>query len=69
MELRLSIDTSNAAFDGDDRGLELARILRDLADKLEAGDFGPTYTAAPLRDINGNRVGMVQFVVDAAGAA
>ena len=62
MKLNLSIDTTNAAFDGDDRGPELARILRELADRLEDGRFGPMDTAAPLRDINGNRVGMALFV-------
>jgi hypothetical protein len=55
---RLTIDTGNAAFEGDDAGHELARILRNLAAKLEAN--GPPAKRGdpwPLYDVNGNRVG------------
>jgi hypothetical protein len=46
----LKIKTDNAAFD--DTAQEIARILRDTADRLErGGEFGT------LRDINGNTVG------------
>ncbi|USN14482.1 hypothetical protein PAPPERLAPAPP_01130 [Brevundimonas phage vB_BpoS-Papperlapapp] len=49
---KLEIDTGNAAFDDDAKPGELARILRDLADKIENGaDMGA------VRDVNGNRVG------------
>lgn len=53
----LTIDTGNAAFD--DAGPELARILRELAARLEPGltcDGG-----ADVRDTNGNRVGSWGF--------
>jgi hypothetical protein len=48
----MSIDTANAAFEDDNPG-ELVRILREVADLVEAGSDGGT-----LRDINGNSVGV-----------
>lgn len=51
--INIHIQTVNHAFDGD--GCEVARILRDLADKIEERDI-PYY----LYDINGNRVGIVE---------
>lgn len=50
----LTLRTANAAFhpefgDGSD---EVARILRDVADRVEAGD-----RTGVVRDINGNPVG------------
>lgn len=50
--LKLFIETGNAAFD-DQPATELARILRALAQKIEA-DPAPYIV---LRDINGNKVG------------
>lgn len=56
----ISIDTGNAAFDEDNHGPELARILHALADELaELGDL-PSYHAA-LHDYNGNRCGIAVF--------
>jgi len=53
---RLNVETGNAAFDDGKLATELARILRDVADKIENGkDFGSTI------DINGNSVG--QFTI------
>jgi len=52
----LTIKTDNEAFQPD-AGPELARILRGLADDLDAGSGN--ITAAPLFDANGNRVGAV----------
>ena len=49
----VSINTDSAAF-SDDPGAEVARILRELADQLEAGRFGGPIQ---LRDYNGNTVG------------
>ena len=51
---RIEIQTDNAAFDPDP-GPELARILRELAARLDDG----VDLAEPirLRDINGNTVG------------
>lgn len=50
----ITIETGNAAFE-DSPTTELARILRDLADRLERDGIPPEH----LRDINGNRVGHV----------
>ena len=47
----MDIRTDNAAF-ADDAAPEVARILRDIASRLESGSTG-----APVHDINGNRVG------------
>ncbi len=50
---RVKIETGNAAFDNDSD--EVARILRELADKIcEDG----CYQTIKLRDINGNTVGL-----------
>ena len=55
---KLEIDTSNDAFVGSaetERG-EIARILRDAADRMEAGRF-----TRSLYDMNGNRVGRLDW--------
>jgi hypothetical protein len=53
--LKIQIETSNAAFE--EPG-EVARILRELADKLDgATNEGGMINNQPIRDINGNRVG------------
>lgn len=56
--ITIAIKTDNAAF-GDARTFqragEVARILRGLADRLDAGDRLPEN----LRDVNGNHVGNV----------
>lgn len=54
----LEMDLDNAAF-ADDPGAEVARILRDIADKVTRGQgftIGDA-TGTPIRDANGNRVG------------
>ena len=50
----IKIKTGNAAFQdaGDDGKSEVARILRDIADKLESG-----HEHGACVDANGNRVG------------
>ena len=53
----IEIDTTNAAFEGYDGHLEVARILRKLADDLENEVGGEI-----LRDINGNRVGIIKML-------
>jgi hypothetical protein len=61
LTFRLYIDTDNAAF-GDDaasRNMETARILRKIADRLEAGEDFLFYQT--LFDINGNDVGRAAF--------
>ena len=66
--LELKLSTANAAFDpegdGDStaRNGEVARILRELADKIESESIGYNFTRNVL-DINGNAVGTVRFKV------
>jgi hypothetical protein len=59
MAFTLSIDTDNAAFDGDPSP-EVARLLRVVADTLDYNDSGagPLLSdGGKLYDINGNAVG------------
>ena len=60
----VSMEVDNMAFgDGVDpeaRNYEVARVLRELADKIEA-DYVPMDNYRILRDINGNTVGTAQF--------
>lgn len=54
-EFSLTISTdSDAFYDGADGAFELARILHQLADRLEAVGFLASWR---LRDSNGNTVG------------
>ena len=56
MKFRLEITCDNAAFDDpesdDATGEELARLLREAAERVELG-----YAMGPLMDKNGNHVG------------
>lgn len=58
MTAKIEIRMDNAAFE-DRPATELGRILRDLADNVEAGDF-PNQIS--LRDLNGNRVGNFEIL-------
>lgn len=60
MQFDLSIDCDNEAFT-DDPTAEVARILRNLADRLTGASPDEDY---PLRDVNGNRVGKAEFTND-----
>lgn len=55
MNIRIIIETENAAFQEVGEEIETARILRELADKVESGGLGDFN----LRDINGNTVGQM----------
>ena len=57
--LTISCDTTNAAFEGEGLRTESARILRALADRIEAGEDFRDHTT--VRDVNGNRVGTVRL--------
>lgn len=59
MKFNLEIQCDNASFgeDAEERGIEVASILRDAADHLEGGA-----QELPLFDINGNRVGTATYV-------
>jgi len=48
----IKFDTDNAAFDGDYIGYEIARILGDIAEKINGGRIDGV-----VIDINGNMVG------------
>ena len=70
--LKLKLETDNQAFrqesfngefDFPQEGQEVARILRDLADKLEHLDELQE-CQLPLRDLNGNTVGYYQTWTD-----
>jgi len=60
MRFKLIITTDNAAFADDNAHIEVARILRELANRLVNEDgLSESY---PLRDINGNTVGTAKVV-------
>lgn len=54
---RLEIDCSNAAFEGDNKPFEVARLLRVAALRVESGDC----SEFPIKDFNGNKVGVAGF--------
>ena len=56
MKYRIEIDMSNAAFE--DEGAEVARLLRDLADKADERGVAPS--PERLTDLNGNPVGFTE---------
>jgi hypothetical protein len=53
----ITIETGSAAFE-DSPASEVARILRDMAGRFERDGARPCLT---LRDINGNRCGLVSI--------
>lgn len=55
----LTVKTGNEAFSDGNLALELARILRKAAERLEAGE-----TDGRLRDCNGNTVGTFTVETD-----
>lgn len=55
--ITITINTDNAAFEGESWGLEVARILRDLAAYLPDSEAEVGPGAGTLRDHNGNTVG------------
>lgn len=57
--MKIHIRTDNAAF-GDDRGRELARILREIADRIEQSDQPRRGEIWTVRNANGNTVGTVR---------
>lgn len=62
MRLTVTIEATGAAFD-DNPAPELARILRELADRIEPQEAGTLPGWLPiLRDLNGNRCGVAAFV-------
>lgn len=56
LKLKIKITTGNAAFDDGNECAEVARILRELAVRVEnCNDL--YYAATVLRDVNGNSAG------------
>jgi hypothetical protein len=53
---RLEMKTDNAAFEEWAAPMEIARILRDVANRLEDDQL-----IGPCRDINGNNVGQYRY--------
>jgi hypothetical protein len=54
----LTVKTTNAAFE-DDAPTEVARLLRDVAERLEDGSV-----SGKMRDVNGNTVGDFGFTTE-----
>lgn len=59
MKITITINTDNAAFE-DESGSEVARILRELCNEIEGRDILGNDDGTNLRDINGNRVGVME---------
>ena len=67
MKLKIEITLDNAAFEGPNGGPEVARILREFADRLvawELPEFSRDADFPRLRDINGNKVGTADVIDD-----
>ena len=60
MKLLIEIKMDNAAFE-DGSGTECARILRELANRIE-GEQCAIGDVTPCLDINGNKVGKAEVV-------
>ena len=63
MKFTLTLDTDNAAFE-DDRGQEIARILKQTAQRMTRM-AGATGFSFPIRDTNGNTVGRADLQASA----
>lgn len=61
MQMMLEIDCGNAAFDDDDCGAELARIMESIAGRLRDISNLEGGFSFSLHDRNGNRVGSAWF--------
>lgn len=51
----VKFDTGNAAFEGADLAPEIARVLRNIAERVERD--GPSGFFETVRDTNGNDIG------------
>jgi hypothetical protein len=59
MRVTVKIDTENAAFSDGNSGTETARILRDLADRIDGEPLNKNDCRFAM-DSNGNRVGQLK---------
>jgi len=64
--LNISINTDNAAFEDENLGSEISRILKSYANAIESVIDPDTSweLETRLRDINGNTVGQVKLTTD-----
>ena len=64
--LNISINTDNAAFESENLGSEISRILKSYANAIESVIDPDTSweLETRLRDINGNTVGQVKLKTD-----
>ena len=63
---KISINTDNAAFEDENLGSEISRILKSYANAIESVIDPDTSweLETRLRDINGNTVGQVKLTTD-----
>ena len=64
--LNISINTDNTAFESENLGSEISRILKSYANAIESVIDPDTSweLETKLRDINGNTVGQVKLTTD-----
>ena len=64
--LNISINTDNAAFESENLGSEISRILKSYANAIESVIDPDTSweLETRLKDINGNTVGQVKLTTD-----
>lgn len=55
-KITIEINQDNGAFDDENKFLETARILEEIANQMKEG-----YNVTKIRDINGNRVGEITY--------
>lgn len=58
-KIMIEFETDNAAFEDENLCLEIARILGDLARRIESYDHPGDMN---VYDVNGNKVGTVRYV-------
>ena len=65
MRLNLVLDTDNAAFDGDNLGPEVSRVLIKYANTIKTVSDPDTSIdlETRLKDTNGNKVGYVKWII------
>lgn len=56
--MRIALHTDNAAFQENGKAVETARILRELANKIEIEGLPTEGGDYELRDVNGNACGL-----------
>lgn len=59
---KVMIECENAAFDDDSIQYEIARILRETAGEISAGEDRVPNLRRDILDTNGNLVGYYQFI-------